>query len=1075
MCGCNSYAITFTEAVGSPRPTCSCGNIVQILHVTRDWEVLLRVILATFIVIFTVSIALADKRVALVFGSDRYEHIRPLSNAVNDARAVEDTLDELGFEVTSESNRNLRQMRRALEEFADTAAGADVALVFFAGHGVEIAGENRLLPTDASSASLEALNSSSLPLNEIQQTISQIAKIGLILLDACRDDPFATASDPHGRGVKALNLPDIVRPGLGRLGKAENTLFAFSAAPGKTASDGEGGNSPFTSALVKFLGTDGLEIRSVLTLVRQEVYDRTRGSQIPYVEDGLPEIFFAEKTGDLPERERLLLAMAEVSPEIREEVEQVALQSDTPLAPLYGALISSNMSQLSSSERVVQLTDVADQFNRVRNELRNLRSEDENVAKLRDEAEAQLAIGAFDTARAKLRQAADIDEVSRQALKANFVGRTFSKATTYAVSGGTARAQREYNLALEDYRQAVSLFEEIIDEDLPPFDRYEHFYTLHDIGELALLIGDLSESHKAYGDALEVIGMIVEDDPDNQDWLRAMSVAYEKMGDVQANVGDEIAALQSYDESLLIAERLADLNPNDEFLKYDLSVAFGKVGDIRMKRSDFDAALLSYESALKLSEQLVRLFPEKDDWMRKLSTSYEDMGHVMLRKGNIEAARDFFTENMNIRAQLYETQADTGIVDTGAILDLSIAQGHMIDIFMELGDFDQALDYAENVITMREIVSGVDPQDVSRQRALAFAHLDAGKAHAALQNSASALSSFNQSLVIVEKLAAIDPENFVAQHDLMAINSNIGSLHYNGEELTEALDAYGRVLVIAQETVNKFPEDSRFQLLLSQSFENVGMVQLDLEMPREALVSYRRSLAIIKELGASDPEATNHLSHLAELHSKIGYALYFTDEFDEALNSHRAGLRINERLVGSDPGNSKWVRQLANSFEAIGNHFVDSDQDSSSNLMISNWTISLEKNVSLLSTDQDDAELRSDILVAVENIGLFYAEDGHTDAALKHYGNYLSLAEQLGATAADSFSSELKLTSQCGIGEVMESNGNIEEAIPAFQKCIDAAKTLVERFPDHVSYVDFSFQDTVDFYSQHVEDLRNGN
>ncbi len=240
----------------------------------------MRAFLAAVIVVVSASLALAERRVALVFGADRYEHIRPLNNAVGDARAIEEALDALGFEVFSESNRSLKHMRRALEDFSENASGADVAFVFFAGHGVEIAGQNMLLPTDASTASLEALKSSSLPLNELRETVAKVAKIGLIVLDACRNDPFGTISDPTGRGASALNLPKTVKPGLGRMGRAENALFAFSAAPGETASDGEGANSPFTTALTKYLGTEGLEIRSVLTLVQQEVYDKSRGTQL---------------------------------------------------------------------------------------------------------------------------------------------------------------------------------------------------------------------------------------------------------------------------------------------------------------------------------------------------------------------------------------------------------------------------------------------------------------------------------------------------------------------------------------------------------------------------------------------------------------------------------------------------------------------------------------------------------------------------------------------------------------------------------------------------------------------------
>ena len=268
---------------------------------------MLRVLDSRSRVVFLAGVASAERRVALVMGDDDYRTVRKLDNAINDARTLEETLKKLGFDVFLEPDRDLRRMRRALDDFREDAKGADVALVFFAGHGVEIGGENRLLPVDADASSLKALKASSLPLEEVRATVSAVSRVGLIILDACRNDPFG-ASDGSGRGVVALARDKDVKPGLGRIGRAENTLFAFSAAPGETASDGADGHSPFTTALAKYLGTDGLEIRSVLTLVQQEVYDLSRGKQLPYVESGLPNLFFASTSSAAIARTRTPVA-----------------------------------------------------------------------------------------------------------------------------------------------------------------------------------------------------------------------------------------------------------------------------------------------------------------------------------------------------------------------------------------------------------------------------------------------------------------------------------------------------------------------------------------------------------------------------------------------------------------------------------------------------------------------------------------------------------------------------------------------------------------------------------------------
>ena len=442
------------------------------------WAAMLRVLAAIAFIVFSAA-ASAERRVALVIGDDDYRTIRKLGNAVDDARSIEAMLEKLGFDVTLETDRDLRRMRRALDDFREDGKGADVALVFFAGHGAEISGDNRLLPVDADASSATTLKATTLPLDEVRAAVAAVSSVGLIILDACRNDPFAAAAtDGSGRGAVSIAAVNEVTPGLGRVGKAENILFAFSAAPGETAADGSDGHSPFAAALVKYLGTDGLEIRSALTLVQQEVYDLSRGKQLPYVESGLPRLFFAATTRDqLPERERLLLAMAEVTPDIRAEVEQIASERDMPLAPLYGALIGTDAARLGEAERRLKLSEAADAFVKVRQEMQTLASADPEVARLRGNAEQQLALGAFDTARNELAEAAEIDSSSRDRLKANYVERTLSEAATRYVSGGAAKADLRYDLAIADLERALALYGEA-GEAFPPEHADRRILTL---------------------------------------------------------------------------------------------------------------------------------------------------------------------------------------------------------------------------------------------------------------------------------------------------------------------------------------------------------------------------------------------------------------------------------------------------------------------------------------------------------------------------------------------------------------------------------------------------------------------
>ncbi|MES2816826.1 MAG: caspase family protein, partial [Pseudomonadota bacterium] len=348
------------------------------------------------------SAALAEKRVALLIAADDYRNVRPLENPSNDARALEAVLEQLDFQVYIETNRDLKRTRRALEDFKEDAAGADVALLFFAGHGVAIDGVNYLLPTDADASSAARLAETSLPLSEAQEAIQSVARIAIILLDACRDDPFA-GGGTEGRGAAALEddppTAPKPKPGLGRIGRADGVLFAFAAAPGETASDGDGQNSPFTSALVRHFATAGVELRTALTLVQQDVYDRSRGKQLPYIESGLPELIFISGQGVLPERDQLLIAMANLTPDIRAEVEYLATARNLPLAPLYAALLSADLDAQTPEERASMLIEAAQSYESFQSELQKFQSDDPRVAALRAQAEEQLTLGAFDAAR----------------------------------------------------------------------------------------------------------------------------------------------------------------------------------------------------------------------------------------------------------------------------------------------------------------------------------------------------------------------------------------------------------------------------------------------------------------------------------------------------------------------------------------------------------------------------------------------------------------------------------------------------------------------------------------------------
>jgi Caspase domain len=227
---------------------------------------------------FAVSPAVADgKRVALVIGNSIYRNVPTLPNPANDAGDIAAALNRLGFAVTLVTNASFDQMRRGLIAFGRDAEGADMAAVFFAGHGMEISGENWLIPVDAELKKDTDAANEAVSLRSVILQVSNTTSLGLVILDACRNNPFAAKMS------RSLALRAAIGGGLGRIEPVGNVLVAYAARDGTTALDGDGRNSPFTGALLHNIETPGVEVTFMLRNVRDDVMEVTRNEQQPFV------------------------------------------------------------------------------------------------------------------------------------------------------------------------------------------------------------------------------------------------------------------------------------------------------------------------------------------------------------------------------------------------------------------------------------------------------------------------------------------------------------------------------------------------------------------------------------------------------------------------------------------------------------------------------------------------------------------------------------------------------------------------------------------------------------------------
>jgi hypothetical protein len=232
------------------------------------------------------------QRVALVIGNGAYRSAPSLPNPSNDASDMAASLSRLGFAVTRLDHAGFDAMRRALLDFGRRARDAEMAVVFFAGHGMELGGENWLIPVDAELRTDADVEQEAIALKNVIASVDGAARLGLVILDACRNNPFDARMQRAGR-------TRAVARGLARIEPLGNVLVAYAAKDGTTAADGTGRNSPFTAALLNNIETPGLEVNFLFRNVRDEVMAATRREQQPFVYGSLSrEAIYLKQTAE---------------------------------------------------------------------------------------------------------------------------------------------------------------------------------------------------------------------------------------------------------------------------------------------------------------------------------------------------------------------------------------------------------------------------------------------------------------------------------------------------------------------------------------------------------------------------------------------------------------------------------------------------------------------------------------------------------------------------------------------------------------------------------------------------------
>ena len=410
-----------------------------------------RLLLAAAALLLVSQPAWAEKRVALVLGNGAYRNVAPLPNPVNDGATVAATLKNAGFDVVdSRSDLPAAETRRALRDFADRARDADIAVVYYAGHGMEVDGTNYLIPVDAKLERDTDVYDEALSLDRVLVAIEPAKRLRLVILDACRDNPFS-------KSMKRTVASRAIGQGLAKIEPSSpNMLIAYSAKAGSTAADGDGKNSPFTTALAKHLTTPGLDVRRAFGFVRDDVLKNTSNRQEPFVYGSLGG-------EDLP----LVPAKAVAAPAAPATSPQAEMRRDYELAlqignkdalgaflaqypdGFYASLAKIQLNKFAAEEARVVATEKARQAEQERARLAAEGAQKSQQAKAEADVKAaeQARIAAEKAKQVAQEQAAEAEQKLRRARRRKGRGRCQCDGRRRPSSAERPEAETDPNLA----------------------------------------------------------------------------------------------------------------------------------------------------------------------------------------------------------------------------------------------------------------------------------------------------------------------------------------------------------------------------------------------------------------------------------------------------------------------------------------------------------------------------------------------------------------------------------------------------------------------------------------------------
>lgn len=1007
----------------------------------------------------------AEGRVALVIGNASYsEQIGELKNTLNDALAMRKLLTQLHFEVQLKLDLNKEDMVEAVSQFSQSSESADVALVFYSGHAVEIQGKNLLLPVDLTipdtltelerqpSADMESRSSEQALLREKKikavidgsvdlELLSRSAKSrgdrAVLLIDACRDDTFSRMIDIKG-----------VTSALKRQGSAKGGLYMFAAAPGEAALDGDGDNSPFTTALVKYFGVPGQEVLTTMRLVQQEVYDVTKGRQLPYIVSGMASEFIPNPSeGALNEREQLLLSMSQLTSLDKQLVERYARENDIPLAPLFASLIEQNLTTVEDKQR--ELEQAVKNYLIFKEMFTRLDTKDSEVERLKVEAMELMKIGVTKGAGERLSMALEINRTAERLLIKPLADRFITDARLLRLRAQNSLIRYERDSAANDLLEAGEIYRKAmaLDEETDDAVKFEYKNVIISLVAQLLNLGRSDEALVLAQQSRAFFTDLAKKNPEEQKWGYVWSETLLLVGRVYEHRGDLTQARDMYFENLNF--HLAEVKRRSQYKAADgegVFVGLNRLGSVLESLGELSEALSLYELELNYNLRMLEESPSNISFKSSLAVSYSHVGDVYRRQGNLRKASEHFEHSREILEELVEMDP----LKMHWKSQLTVILDRLGQVNELYGDTYRAIELYERAMVIRQSLIDLDTSNIRFKDLLASSRSHLGGLHYSLGNLTLAAEMYEKNVDYFERMVLQEPLNQKWKIELAQALNWIGSIYDGQGDSENAEKKFVRAFEINESLVADGVVDFSVRRSLSIRYDSLGNRYSEEGDLGRAMSMYKKSQEIMETLAAIDPSNIELNLDLIHVNLSLGRTFKDLGDLEQALEIAKRCLDISLGIVEIDPNNITAKIQLTSTYKLLaGIYQVQLDMGSALEMYERGANISSF----LLEKDPNNFSLIYIASSTAASIASVYTDQSAFENAIDMYQRAQELLDRASEKARSSVSwKKAQHHNLHDLALVYEKMGEYELAENMYEEELSFARALVEENPTDVRW-----------------------